>query len=54
MEAREVQTIPLNSVLLDAMIDYTAWYNARFGSIQPESYVFAFGNHGRTIRRARS
>jgi integrase len=42
-EAGEGRTIPLNSVLLQAMIDYAKWYTKRFGTIQPGWYVFAFG-----------
>jgi integrase len=42
-EAGEGRTIPLNSVLLAAMIDYQEWYQNRFGKPQPEWYVFAFG-----------
>jgi integrase len=42
-EAGEGRTIPLNSVLLAAMVEYAKWYSNRFGEIQPEWYVFAFG-----------
>jgi integrase len=42
-EAGEGRTIPLNSALLETMIDYARWYEQRFGAIQPEWYVFAFG-----------
>jgi integrase len=42
-EAGEGRTIPLNSELLDAMVDYSKWYTSRFGTIQPDWYVFAFG-----------
>ncbi len=42
-EAGEGRTIPLNSALLEAMIAYARWYEERFGQIQPEWYVFAFG-----------
>lgn len=42
-EAGEGRTIPLNSVLLQAMQDYRTWYVERFGETQPEWYVFAFG-----------
>jgi integrase len=42
-EAGEGRTIPLNSALLSAMVDYANWYTGRFGTIQPEWYVFAFG-----------
>ena len=42
-EAGEGRTIPLNSVLLEAMQDYRSWFVGRFGEIQPAWYVFAFG-----------
>jgi integrase len=42
-EAGEGRTIPLNSALLEAMIEYAKWYTKRFGTIQPEWYVFPFG-----------
>jgi len=42
-EAGEGRTIPLNSALLRAMVDYSKWYTQRFGTIQPEWYVFPFG-----------
>jgi hypothetical protein len=29
--------------LLEAMMDYSKWYTARFGTVQPDWYVFAFG-----------
>jgi hypothetical protein len=37
------RTIPLNSDLLPAMLEYSKWYTKRFGTIQPKWYVFAFG-----------
>ena len=42
-EAGEGRTIPLNSALLEAMVDHVKWYTKRFGAIQPEWYVFPFG-----------
>jgi len=42
-EAGEGRTIPLNSALLEAMVEYTKWYTKRFGTIQPKWYVFPFG-----------
>lgn len=42
-EAGEGRTIPLNSSLLEAMVEYSKWYTKRFGTIQPEWYVFPFG-----------
>jgi integrase len=42
-EAGEGRTIPLNSALLEAMVDHAKWYTKRFGAIRPEWYVFPFG-----------
>jgi integrase len=42
-EAGEGRTIPLNSALLEAMVEYAKWYTERFGMIQPQWYVFPFG-----------
>jgi integrase len=42
-EAGEGRTIPLNSALLGAMVEYSKWYTQRFGTIQPDWYVFPFG-----------
>jgi integrase len=42
-EAGEGRTIPLNSVLLEAMVDYSKWYTKRFGAIRQDWYVFPFG-----------
>jgi integrase len=39
-EAGEGRTIPLNSVLLEAMVDYSKWYTKRFRTITPDWYVF--------------
>jgi integrase len=38
--AGEGRTIPLNSDLLKAMVDYSKWYTKRFHTIKPEWYVF--------------
>ena len=43
-EAGEGRTIPLNYDLLDAMVEYSKWYTARFGTIKPEWYVFPARN----------
>jgi integrase len=43
-EAGEGRTIPLNSALLGAMVEYAKWYTERFGTIQPEWYVFPYGS----------
>jgi integrase len=42
-EAGEGRTIPLNSALAEAMVEYSKWYTKHFGIIQPNWYVFAFG-----------
>ena len=42
-EAGEGRTIPLNSALLEVMVEYAKWYTKRFGTIQPDWYVFPFG-----------
>ena len=42
-EAGEGRTIPMNSALLEAMVEYSKWYTSRFGTIRPEWYVFPFG-----------
>ena len=39
-EAGEGRTIPLNSDLLEAMVEYSKWYTERFHTIKPEWYVF--------------
>src|SRR5437773_6335709 len=42
-EAGEGRTIPLNSALYQALVDYAGWYHERFGETRPEWYVFPFG-----------
>ena len=42
-EAGEGRTIPLNTSLVEALVGYSKWYTRRFGIIQPNWYVFAFG-----------
>jgi integrase len=42
-DAGEGRTIPLNSALIAALVEYSKWYTKRFGMIRPEWYVFAFG-----------
>ena len=42
-EAGEGRTIPLNSSLQTALVDYAKWYTKRFGTIQPGWFLFAFG-----------
>jgi integrase len=39
-EAGEGRTIPVNSDLLEAMVDYSKWYTKRFHTIKAEWYVF--------------
>lgn len=42
-EGGDGRTIPLNSALLQVLLDYVEWYKCRFGEIRPEWYVFPFG-----------
>jgi integrase len=42
-EAGEGRTIPLNSILLPALLDHSRWYTRRFGMVKPEWYLFPFG-----------
>ena len=42
-EAGEGRTIPLNSVLLAALVDHSKWYTRRFGMAEPDGYLFPFG-----------
>ena len=46
-EAGEGRTIPLNTALLEAMKKHAEWCQLRFGRIEPEWYLFPFGqaNH---------
>jgi integrase len=37
------RTIPLNDDLYGAVVEYAKWYTARFGTAQPEWYIFPFG-----------
>ena len=42
-EAGEGRTIPLNSILLPALLDHARWYTRRFGMTKPGWYLFPFG-----------
>jgi integrase len=42
-EAGEGRTIPLNSILLPALLDHARWYTRRFGVTKPGWYLFPFG-----------
>ena len=42
-EAGEGRTIPLNTALLEAMIDYAKWDTQQFGTILPKWYMFPCG-----------
>jgi len=42
-EAGEGRTIPLNSVLHEALSAYSKWYTERVGEMRSEWYVFPFG-----------
>jgi integrase len=37
------RTIPMNEDLYGAIVEYTKWYTGRFGTAQPDWYVFPFG-----------
>jgi integrase len=37
------RTIPLNGTVLDAVLDHSGWYKARFGDVRPEWFVFPGG-----------
>ncbi len=37
------RTIPLNGMVLDALVDHTRWYTARFGQTKPEWFLFPGG-----------
>src|SRR5439155_600744 len=39
-EAGEGRTIPLNSLLVPALLDHSRWYTEKFGTIRPEWFVF--------------
>jgi integrase len=41
--AGDGRTIPINSILYQAILDYSVWYRERFKDIRPEWYVFPFG-----------
>lgn len=41
--AGEGRTIPLNSVLLPALLEHSRWYTRRFGTMRPDWYLFPFG-----------
>jgi integrase len=41
--AGEGRTIPINSVLHQAILDHMMWYRKRFKEIRPEWHVFPFG-----------
>src|SRR5262249_29949355 len=37
------RTIPMNEDLYQAVVEYAKWYTGRFGTVQPDWYVFPFG-----------
>lgn len=41
--AGEGRTIPLNSLVMPALLDHVRWYMRRFGATRPEWYLFPFG-----------
>jgi len=42
--AGDGRTIPINSILYQAILDYSVWYREKFKDIRPEWYVFPFGS----------
>jgi len=42
-DAGEGRTIPLNSILLPALLDHARWYTRRFGMTKPSWHLFPFG-----------
>jgi integrase len=42
-DAGEGRTIPLNSSLFEALCQHAVWFETRFGKIDPDWYLFAFG-----------
>ena len=42
-EAGEGRTIPLNSLVMAALLDHARWYTRRFGMTKPDCYLFPFG-----------
>jgi integrase len=52
-EVGEGRTIPLNSVLLPALLDHARWYTRRFGMTKPTWFLFPFGNSKQLDPRAR-
>jgi integrase len=52
-EAGEGRTIPMNSALLEVMIEYAKWYTKRSERSSPTGMFFPSGNRGQTIRLGR-
>jgi integrase len=44
--AGEGRTIPLNTEILDALLNHAKWYIKKFGELRPEWHVFPFGRRG--------
>ena len=42
-EPGEGRTIPLNSDLVEALVEYSKWYTDKFGIMLPDWFVFPFG-----------
>jgi len=42
-EGGDGRTIPLNSALLPALLEYVEWYKKKFKEVRPEWYVFPWG-----------
>jgi hypothetical protein len=48
-EAGEGRTVPLNSELLQALVDYSKWYTKRFGSANGRGRPFTLPGYARVI-----
>jgi integrase len=44
--AGQGRTIPLNSEILQALLEHAKWYAKKFGEVNPDWYVFPFGRRG--------
>jgi integrase len=44
--AGQGRTIPLNSEILQALLEHAKWYAKKFGELNPDWYVFPFGRRG--------
>jgi integrase len=44
--AGQGRTIPLNSEILQALLEHAKWYAKKFSELNPDWYVFPFGRRG--------